>query len=115
MNKPATIDEYIPAFPQEIQLRLNQIRFLVRSIVPDADEAIKYGMPTFIWNGNLVHFTAFKNHIGFYPAPADPTQIEIDLLAYKTGKGSIQFPHNRPLPVDIITSIIRWRVNHLTR
>lgn len=113
MNKPANIDEYIADFPEEIRQRLQQIRSTVRDVVPDAEEAIKYTMPTFVRNGNLVHFAAFKNHIGFYPAPAAPTDFEIDLTAWKTGKGSIQFPHNEPLPLHIVTAITKWRVKHI--
>ncbi|REA63282.1 hypothetical protein DSL64_06610 [Dyadobacter luteus] len=113
MNKPANIDAYINDFPEEIRQRLQDIRSTVKTIVPDAGEAIKYGMPTFVWKGNLVHFAAFKNHIGFYPAPADPAGFEIDLSAYKTGKGSIQFPHNQALPLHIIIAITKWRVKKM--
>ena len=114
-NKPATIGEYITRFPYEIQQRLQQIRSIIKGIVPEAEETIKYGMPTFISNGNLVHFAAFKNHIGFYPAPVNPADIGMDFTGYKTGKGSIQLPHNQPLPVHIITAITHWRVRELAR
>lgn len=112
MNKPANIDEYISDFPEEIRERLQQIRATVKAVIPDAEEAIKYGMPTFVRNGNLVHFAAFKNHIGFYPAPADPADFEIDLTSWKTGRGSIQFPHNQELPLHIVTAITNWRVRN---
>ncbi|HEV7378304.1 MAG TPA: DUF1801 domain-containing protein [Dyadobacter sp.] len=111
MHTPLTIDAYIAEFPEDVQLRLREIRSTIQDIVPEATEAIKYGMPTFVWNGNLVHFAAFKNHIGFYPAPADPRDFTIDLSGYKTGKGSIQLPHNKPLPLDVVIAITKWRVN----
>lgn len=113
-KKPATIDEYIAGFPKEIQQILQQIRTTVKKAAPDAEETIKYVMPTFTLNGNLVHFAAFKNHIGFYPAPTGDKDFEQDLAGYKTGKGSIQFPLDKPMPLDLITKIVQLRVQKLT-
>jgi len=112
-SKPSNIDEYIAGFPSDIQKMLEAIRMTVRQTVPDAKEAIKYNMPTFVYLGNLVHFAAFKNHIGFYPAPSGNDAFEYDLSGYKTGKGSIQFPYTKPIPSDLIVRIVEWRVRHI--
>ncbi|MCA1554752.1 MAG: DUF1801 domain-containing protein [Chloroflexi bacterium] len=107
---PKTIDEYIAAFPPDVQRILKKIRATIRNAAPDAQETIKYQVPTFILNGNLVYFAAFKNHIGFYPVPSGIEQFKQELAAYKQGKGSIQFPLDRPIPYDLITKIVRFRV-----
>ncbi|GIP48935.1 hypothetical protein J53TS2_25260 [Paenibacillus sp. J53TS2] len=112
-NNPsfATIDEYIAQFQPEIQDRLQQIRKLVREVAPDAKEKISYQMPTFETNGkNLVHFAAFKKHIGFYPTPSGTEEFAEELSIYKGGKGSVQFPLNQPLPLDLIRRIVLFRV-----
>ncbi|MBW4841501.1 MAG: DUF1801 domain-containing protein [Paenibacillaceae bacterium] len=107
----ATIDEYIDQFQPEIQDRLQQIRKLVREAAPDAMEKMSYQMPTFATNGNnLVHFAAFKKHIGFYPTPSGTEAFAKELSGYKGGKGSIQFPLNQPLPLDLIRRIVLFRV-----
>jgi len=108
--KPNTIDEYIASFPKEIQKELELIRKTIKHAAPDAEEAISYGMPTFKLNGNLVYFAAFKNHIGFYALPKSNETFKQELSIYKTGKGSIQFPLDKPLPVDLITKIVEFRV-----
>ena len=105
-----TIDQYISGFPTEIQILLEQVRATIREAAPDAKEAIKYAMPTFVLNGNLVHFAAFRNHIGFYPVPSGIVAFKEELSAYKNGKGSVQFPFNRPLPLDLIARIVEFRV-----
>lgn len=111
MNKTAeTIDEYIKDFPNEVQKILEQIRKTIRKSAPNAVEAIKYGIPTFVLDGNLVHFGAFKNHIGFYPAPTGIEEFEKELSVYKQGKGSAQFPLDQPMPLDLITKIVEFRV-----
>jgi len=111
MNKSAeTIDEYISEFPKETQKILQQIRKTVRQAAPQAVEAIKYNIPTFVLGGNLVHFGAFKNHIGFYPAPTGIKKFEKELSVYKQGKGSAQFPLDAPMPLDLITKIVEFRV-----
>lgn len=105
-----TIDEYIKDFPKKTQKILNAIRKTIRQAAPMAAEAIKYGIPTFVLNGNLVHFGAFKNHIGFYPAPTGIEEFEKELSVYKQGKGSVQFPLNEPMPLNLITKIVEFRV-----
>ncbi len=106
----ATIDQYIKGFPKEIQILLEQVRTTVRKAAPEAQETIKYAMPTFVLNGNLVHFAAFQNHIGFYPAPTGIDAFTEELSVYKGGKGSVQFPLDQPLPLDLITRIVKFRV-----
>jgi uncharacterized protein YdhG (YjbR/CyaY superfamily) len=104
------IDEYISSFPEEIQVLLEQIRTTIQKAAPEAKEAIKYAMPTFVLNGNLVHFAAFKNHIGFYPVPSGIEAFKKELSVYKGGKGSIQFPLDKPMPLSLITKIVKFRV-----
>jgi uncharacterized protein YdhG (YjbR/CyaY superfamily) len=104
------IDEYISNFPAEIQILLEQVRATIRKAAPEAKEAIKYGMPTFVLNGNLVHFAAFKNHIGFYPVPTGIEAFKKELSVYKGGKGSVQFPLDKPMPLDLIIKIVKFRV-----
>jgi uncharacterized protein YdhG (YjbR/CyaY superfamily) len=107
---PRDIDEYIAGFPEGIQAILEELRAAIREAAPEAVEAISYQMPTFKLNGNLVHFAAFKNHIGLYPAPTGIEAFKKDLSAYAGGKGSVQFPLNKPLPMDLITRIVKFRV-----
>lgn len=104
------IDEYIAWQPLEVQAILQQIRATVRAAAPAAQEAIKYAMPTFVLNGNLVYFAAFKKHIGFYPIPLNDERFESDFKGFKTGKGSIQFPLDKPMPLDLIAKIVKYRV-----
>ncbi|SFW87007.1 iron chaperone [Chitinophaga sancti] len=115
MTNPTTVDAYIATFPAEVQTLLQQVRNTIQQAAPDATEAIKYAMPTFVLNGNLVHFAAFKQHIGFYPAPTGIKAFEKELSPYKQGKGSIQFPLDQPLPLDLITKIVRYRVKQNTQ
>ncbi|WKA59792.1 DUF1801 domain-containing protein [Planococcus shenhongbingii] len=105
-----TIDEYIAQFPTDIQETLENLRKLIKEEAPQADEKVSYQMPTFYLHGNLVHFAAFKNHIGFYPTPAGITAFENELSKYKSAKGSVQFPLHEPLPLDLIRQIVRYRV-----
>ena len=107
---PQTIDAYIAGFPDDVQAILQQIRRTIHEAAPEATEAISYGMPTFKLNGNLVHFGAFKSHIGFYPVPSGMAAFQDDLAAYKQGKGSVQFPLNKPMPLDLIRRIVEFRV-----
>jgi uncharacterized protein YdhG (YjbR/CyaY superfamily) len=104
------IDSYIAEFPDDIQKRLEQVRATIRKAAPKAEEAIKYAIPTFVLNGNLVHFAAFKNHIGFYPAPTGMKAFKEALAPYKQGKGSVQFPLDKPMPLALITRIVKMRV-----
>jgi uncharacterized protein YdhG (YjbR/CyaY superfamily) len=108
--KPNTIDEYIAGFPGEIQVILEQVRETIQKAAPDAKETISYAIPTFTQNGHLVHFAAFKNHIGFYSTPSGTETFQEELSKYKTGKGSVQIPIDDPMPVDLITRIVRFRV-----
>jgi uncharacterized protein YdhG (YjbR/CyaY superfamily) len=105
-----TIDEYIAGFPKDIQKKLEDIRATIRKAAPNAEEAIKYAMPTFVLNGNLVHFAAFKNHIGFYPTPSGIESFKKELSVYKGAKGSVQFPLDQPLPLALITRIVKYRI-----
>ncbi len=109
-SKPNGIDEYIAGFPKDLQIILQQIRTTIKKAAPAAEETIKYGMPTFTLNGNLVYFAAFNNHIGFYPAPTGDEAFKKELSGYKTGKGSVQFPLDKPMPLTLITKIVRLRV-----
>lgn len=104
------IDEYIAQFPEEVQVILEKIRATIRATAPEAEETINYQMPTFKLYGNLVHFAAYKNHIGFYPAPSGIAAFQKQLSAYKGAKGSVQFPLNQPVPYDLIRDITLFRV-----
>lgn len=106
----ASIDEYIASFPPEVQVLLEEVRQTIRKAAPEATETIKYAMPTFILNGNLVYFGAFKQHIGFYPVPSGIAAFKKELSVYKMGKGSIQFPFDKPMPLEVITEIVKFRV-----
>ena len=108
--KPKTIDEYITGFPQDIQTILEKIRMTIRNAAPDAEETISYQMPTFTLKGNLVHFAAFKKHIGFYPTPSGIEIFKNEISAYKNAKGSVQFPLDKPIPYDLISRIVTLRV-----
>jgi len=110
MKKPETIDDYIATFPENVQQLLQQIRTTIRKAAPKAEEKISYGMPTFTLNGNLVYFAAFKNHIGFYALPSGHAAFQKELSKYKMGKGSVQFPLDEPMPLRLITQIVKFRV-----
>jgi uncharacterized protein YdhG (YjbR/CyaY superfamily) len=107
---PKTIDEYIAGFPPEIQQRLMAIRAIIHQAAPAATEKISYQMPTFYLNGNLVHFAAFKQHIGFYPAPTGLEAFREEIARYKHSKGAVQFPHDQPIPEELIRRIVEYRV-----
>lgn len=105
-----TIDEYIASFPPDIQEKLQGIRAAVRSAAPDAEEAIRYGIPTFRQNGsNLVHFAAFKDHISFFPTSSGVTKFRKELSSYRLSKGTIQVPLSEPVPYDLVERITRFR------
>lgn len=111
MTKISTeIDDYIGAFPEETQKLLQKMRLTIRKAAPEADEKIGYGIPTFTLNGNLVHFAGYKNHIGFYPAPQGLEEFKEELAGYKGGKGTVQFPLDQPLPLDLITRMVKYRI-----
>jgi len=109
-KKVKTIDEYINTFPSGVQKILSQLRETIRELAPEAEETINYGIPTFKLNGNLVHFAAFKNHIGFYPTPSAIDAFNKELSPYKHAKGSVQFPLDKPIPFDLIRKIVKYRV-----
>ena len=104
------IDEYIAGFPRDVQKTLQQIRATIRRAAPGAEEAIKYQIPTFILNGNLVHFAAFRSHVGFYPTPSGIGAFKDELFPYESAKGSVQFPLDQPMPLGLIEKIVKFRV-----
>jgi uncharacterized protein YdhG (YjbR/CyaY superfamily) len=111
VQKAKNIDEYIAGFPEDIQTALEQVRATIKKAAPEAEETISYAIPTFTINKKyLVYFAGFKNHIGFYPAPVGIEVFKKELSQYKQGKGSVQFPLNEPMPLDLITKIVKYRV-----
>lgn len=107
---PKNIDQYIAGFPVEVQEILEKIRSTIHESAPDAEETISYQMPTFTLKGNLVHFAAYKHHIGFYPTPSGIEKFKKEISAYKWAKGSVQFPLDQPIPYDLISRIASFRV-----
>lgn len=108
---PTTIDEYIAGFPEDVREILQRIRTTIKEAAPQAVEKISYQMPTFYLQGNLVHFAAFKEHIGFYPVPTGIEKFKKELSVYRQGKGSVQFPLDQPMPYDLISKIVKFRVS----
>ncbi len=106
----ATIDEYIAGFPADVRAVLGQVRETIRAAAPDAEETIKYQLPTFTLEGNLVHFGAFTAHIGFYPTPSGIDRFQDELSVYRGGRGSVRFPLDEPMPFDLIRRIVEFRV-----
>ena len=104
-----SIVEYIATFPAEVQKTLLELRATIQDAAPSAEEKISYQMPTFFLKGNLVHFAAYKNHIGFYATPSGHQEFSKELSKYKQGKGSVQFPLNQPIPYDLIGQIAEFR------
>jgi len=105
-----TIDGYIKTFPEDIQSILGKMRQTIRKAAPEAVEAISYQIPTFKLNGNLVHFAAFKKHIGFYPTSSGIEAFKKELSPYKGARGSVQFPIDKPIPYDLVKKIVIFRV-----
>ncbi|MHB8481470.1 MAG: iron chaperone [Nitrospiria bacterium] len=105
-----SIDQYLHGFPEAIQIKLSELRSTIRLAAPQAIEKISYRIPTFYYNGNLVHFAAFKNHIGFYPASSGIREFKEQLTRYKTSRGTVQFPLDKPLPIKLIKKIVEFRV-----
>ncbi len=115
-NTPTTsIDDYIAHFPKDVQVILEELRLTIRNAAPEAEETISYQMPTFRMKGNLVHFAAYKNHIGFYPAPSGIEAFKKELSSWKGAKGSVQFPIEKPLPFNLIAKIVEFRVKENLR
>jgi uncharacterized protein YdhG (YjbR/CyaY superfamily) len=109
-RQPQTIDEYIAGFPPEVRARLEKIRQTIRVAASEAEEKISYRMPTFYLKGNLVHFAAFTHHIGFYPTSSGIEEFKAELAGYKGSKGAVQFPLDKPVPYELISRIVRFRV-----
>jgi uncharacterized protein YdhG (YjbR/CyaY superfamily) len=107
---PKDIDSYIAGFPQDMQVILQELRAVIKQAAPQAEEAISYQIPTFRLKGNLVHFAAFKNHIGFYPTSSGIEKFKNELSAYKLARGTVRFPLDRPLPLGLISKIVKFRV-----
>jgi uncharacterized protein YdhG (YjbR/CyaY superfamily) len=111
MNKPKNIDDYIAWFPPETQKVLNQIRATIKKTAPKAEEVISYGIPCFNLNGTyLIYFAGYKNHVSIYPAPRGKDEFNQILSAYKGGKGTVQFPLDKPIPHSLITRIVKFRI-----
>jgi uncharacterized protein YdhG (YjbR/CyaY superfamily) len=110
MENYSNIDEYIAGFPETTQEILQKVRAIIQNSVPEAEEAISYGIPTFKLKGNLVHFAGYKNHIGFYPGAAGIETFKEELSEYKLSKGTVQFPIDKPIPFDLISKIVDFRV-----
>jgi uncharacterized protein YdhG (YjbR/CyaY superfamily) len=105
------LNEYIASFPNDVQKILQKIRTTIHKVAPEAEEAIKYGIPTFTLDGkNLVHFAAYKSHIGLYPAPRGSEEFKKELANYEGGKGTVQFQLDEPIPYDLITKIVKFLV-----
>ncbi|HEX2393989.1 MAG TPA: DUF1801 domain-containing protein [Bacteroidales bacterium] len=109
------VDNYISGFSPDIQKILKEIRKIIRNAAPEAKEMMNYGIPTFKMGENLVHFAGFKNHIGFYPTPSGIMAFKKELSVYKSSKGSVQFPLDKPIPYDLIKNITEFRVKELTQ
>jgi len=105
-----SIDEYIAAFPDDIQKTLRGLRATIKAAAPDAEERISYQIPTFSLKGNLVHFAAYKSHIGFYPTSSGIRAFKRELAAYELSKGTVRFPIDKPLPLKLISKIVKYRV-----
>jgi uncharacterized protein YdhG (YjbR/CyaY superfamily) len=107
---PKDIDQYIAGFPNHVQEILKQVRMTIRKAAPDAEETVSYQIPAFTLNGSLVYFAAFKKHIGFYPMTTAIAKFKNELSVFKGAKGSVQFPLDKPMPLDLIRKIVRFRV-----
>lgn len=109
-KKHTTIDEFIADFPKDVQIIMEKMRKLIHELVPECEEAMSYGIPTFkLKKTNMVHFAAFKKHIGFFPTPSGIEAFKSKLMAYKTSKGTVQFPLNQPIPYDLIKEMVEFR------
>ncbi len=109
-----TVDEYIAGFPQDVQEILNELRAVIKTAAPQAEEKISYQMPAYSLNGNLVYFAAYKNHIGFYPTPSGIEHFKKELAGYQISKGTVRFPLNKPIPFDLVRRMVSFRVEENT-
>lgn len=107
------IDGYIALFPEEVQLVLQKIREEISKAAPEATEDIRYGIPTYRYRGNLVHFAAYDNHIGFYPTPSGIEAFKAELADYELGKGTIRFPLSKPIPYDLVREVVKFRMKEI--
>lgn len=116
MDKPKSTDEYISSFPAATQIILQEVRKTIKCAAPNANESISYGMPAYKLDGKaLVYFAGYKNHIGFYATPTGHAEFTEELSKYKQGKGSVQFPINEPMPLDLITKIVQFRISEVLK
>ena len=109
-KQPTTIDEYIAGFPKDVQERMQKVRAAIKKAAPDAEEAIKYQIPTFVLNGNLIHFGGYQNHIGLYPGSRPVEEFKDELSQYEVSKGTVRFPLDKPLPMGVITKLTKFCV-----
>lgn len=110
MKKVSTVDEYIKTFPKDVQIALEKVRQTIKKAAPNATEAISYGIPTFKLDGNLVLFGGYKTHIGFYPAPMGINAFKKEVAVYESGKGTLKFPLDKPIPYELVSKIVKFRV-----
>ncbi|EMF99079.1 PF08818 domain protein [Leptospira borgpetersenii str. 200701203] len=110
-----SVDDYISRFPEDIRKILEELRSVIRKSAPKAEEKISYQIPAFVFHGNLVYFAAYKKHIGFYPTSSGIKAFQNELIGYKTSKGAVQFPIDRPLPLKLIAKIVTYRVKENTK
>lgn len=113
-TKATTIPAYIASFPEDVQKKLQQVYNTIKKAAPKATEKISYAIPTFYLEGNLVHFAAYKHHIGFYPGPSGLKAFQHDIAEYKHSKGAVQFPIDKPMPLGLITKIVKYRADENT-
>jgi uncharacterized protein YdhG (YjbR/CyaY superfamily) len=109
-NQPKTINEYIALYPENVKSMLNQVRQIIHEAAPEAQETIKYQIPTFTLNGNLISFAAYKNHIGLYPTPSTPAALKKEIAPYRAAKSTLRFPIDKPLPLSLIRKVVKQRV-----
>lgn len=116
ISRAENIEAYIKDFPKEVQKVLNEVRYTIQKAAPEATEAIKYAIPTFVYKGkNLIHFAGYKNHVGLYATPSGHHAFKEELSKYKQGKGSVQFPLDKPMPLKLIAAITKFRVKELDK
>ncbi len=109
-NRMLTVDEYIAGFPQDVQEILNELRAVIKTAAPQAEEKISYQMPAFYFHGNLVYFAAYKKHIGFYPTSSGIEHFKKELAGYEVSKGAVRFPLGKPIPLDLVRRMVDFRV-----
>jgi uncharacterized protein YdhG (YjbR/CyaY superfamily) len=112
MHTSSEIDQYIASFPGNVQVMLEQLREIIRNAAPEAEEVISYKMPAYKQEGMLVYFAGYKKHVGFYPTGTGIEAFKEEFTPYKWSKGAVQFPLDKPLPVDLITRMVKFRINY---